>query len=80
MDKKRWLLSFVLAIMTVLLVDFLFVHFLFPVKKEAILQELKENVEEEILNNPYVPVPQDPLPIPSKPDEIPRSDNSGADN
>lgn len=78
MDKKRWILSFVLAIAAVLLVDFFFVHFLFPVKKEALLQELKESVEEEILKNPYVPVPQDPLP--SQPDELPKPDNQAPKN
>lgn len=79
MDKKRWFFSFLLAIAAILVVDYFFVHFLFPVKREAILQELKESVEEEILNNPYIPIPE-PVPIPSQPDELPKPGEQTPEN
>lgn len=71
MSAKRWILSFFIAIACLLVADYFFIHRLFPVKKESILNGLSEKVEEDIRRNPLVP-------IPATPDELPRPRNEPA--
>lgn len=45
--KKRWWLSFAVVIALLFAADYFVLHFLFPWKKTALLQELRRRVDQE---------------------------------
>ena len=69
MKRWRWIISFLIAIMAVLTVDYFFMHRLFPSKKAALLHRLKQNVEEEIAKSPLKNPAEEPTP--PRPPELP---------
>lgn len=67
--KKRphWILTFLIIFGLLLAVDYFFLHFLFPLKRAAVMEELGRKVEESLERDPpYKPASPD-VPAPDAP-------------
>lgn len=62
MKLKSWLLLVPSLMLFLAVIDFFFIHLLFPVKRQAHHEELQRTVNEELLKNPpsTAPSPSDP--------------------
>lgn len=66
--RPRWILSFLVIFCTLLAVDYFFLHFLFPLKRAAVMEELGRKVEESLERNPpNLPDPSPSVPTPDTP-------------
>lgn len=77
--RPRWILTFLIVFCLLLAVDYFFLHFLFPLKRAAVMEELGRKVEESLDREPP-DVPHPPTPSVPTPDAPPIHEPSMKDS